>query len=290
MLIYDLVDFCDDNYSNEECMACTAITACTHTCSGNCKECLDDIHYHTNARRREYNCARLLDYYVCRYSYKYCSEIIYALSQMDLSYYPFFHILSLGCGGAPDLMAFQYMDYPQPISYVGLDKNVYWERIHNFIVENFEDGRVQFARDIDVLDYFNNNGFIECNVIVIQYLISFFYSQVGKSGLRKWFSKLAEKIVSNKPQNSPMLIIINDADSKYTGRDAFPIFAEEIQRVGLTVTTELRRRFKEAAYFPNSVRYPTNRNIFNEHIEYEFADFYCVARTCESAQLILEVY
>lgn len=290
MLIYDLVDFCDYNYSNEECGACTSITACTHTCNGNCKECLDDIHYHTNERRKEYNCERLLDYYVCRYSYKYCSEIIYALREVNLENYPFFHILSLGCGGAPDLMAFQYMDYPQTISYVGLDKNIYWEKIHNYIVGNFEDGRVQFARGIDVLDYFNDNALINCNVIVIQYLISFFYWQLGKSGIRKWFSTLADNIVKNKPQNSPMLIIINDADSIYTGRDAFPIFVEEIQKAGLTVTTELRCRFKADPHFANSIRYPSNRNIFNDDIESDFANFYCVARTCESAQMILEVY
>lgn len=126
-----------------------------------CKECLDDIHYHEHQYRDEYDCERLLDYYVCRYSYKYCSEMIYALRQKDLSSYPYFHILSLGCGGAPDLMAFEYMNY----------------------------------------------------------------------------------------ENSPLLIIINDADSIYTGRDAFPLFVEEIK----------------------------------------FVCDYCVAKSCESAQLILEV-
>ena len=36
--------------------------------------------------------------------------MIYALRQLDLAQYPYFHILSLGCGGAPDLMAFD-VDY-----------------------------------------------------------------------------------------------------------------------------------------------------------------------------------
>lgn len=49
--------------------------------------------------------------------------MIYALRQLDLAQYPYFHILSLGCGGAPDLMAFEYMDYEQQISYYGVDKN-----------------------------------------------------------------------------------------------------------------------------------------------------------------------
>ena len=289
MLIYDLINFCNNNYTTEQCGGCTSITACTHTCNGNCKECLDDIHFHRNERRCAYNCERLLDYYVCRYSYKYCSEIIYALQELDLSHFPYFNILSLGCGGAPDLMAFQYMNYPQRISYFGLDKNTYWERIHDFIINDYPEQKVQFVRDIDVLNYFDGINFLRCNVIVIQYLISFFFSQVGERGIREWFAKLANKVVTNKPENSPMLILINDVDSIHTGRDAFPILIEEIQRAGLSVTTQLRKRFKEDAYYANSQQYPTNRNIFNSSIGYDFAGYYCVARTCESAQLILEV-
>lgn len=105
MLIYDLVSFCDEEYKNSDCFPCTAKTICKGNCGQHCKECLDDIHYHEHQYRDEYDCERLLDYYVCRYSYKYCSEMIYALRQKDLLRYPYFHILSLGCGGAPDLMA-----------------------------------------------------------------------------------------------------------------------------------------------------------------------------------------
>ena len=119
--------------------------------------------------------------------------MIYALRQIDLSDYPYFHILSMGCGGAPDLMAFQYM------------------------------------------------------------------------------------------------IIINDVDSINTGRDAFPIFVEEIERVGLTVNRELRRRFKSVNHFANSVQYASKKNIF-DGITDDFQKDYCVALSCESAQLILEVY
>lgn len=215
--------------------------------------------------------------------------MIYALRQIDLSDYPYFHILSMGCGGAPDLMAFQYMNYPQKLSYVGLDKNVYWEEIHNFIIDNYDDGKVQFLRNIDVLQYFDNREITKCNVIIIQYLISYFYSNVGVRGVRRWFSKLAQSIVKNKPENSSMLIIINDVDSINTGRDAFPIFVEEIERVGLTVNRELRRRFKSVNHFANSVQYASKKNIF-DGITDDFQKDYCVALSCESAQLILEVY
>lgn len=288
MLIDDLIEYCDEQYQNGICEACTAMDSCTRDCDGNCKNCLDDIHFHYNQRRTQYNCSRLLNYYVCRYSYKYCSEIIYALNQLDLSTYPYFHILSLGCGGAPDLMAFQYMNYPQYISYIGLDRNVYWEDIHNFIINDFDDGRVQFMRNIDVLHHFEDHAIEGCNVILIQYLISFFYSNVEYVGLRNWFARLAQSIVRNKPADSPLLIIINDVDSIHTGRDAFPLLVDEIERVGLTVNCELRRRFKNQGYFANSVQYATKRNIF-EGIPNDFIEDYCVVLSCESAQLILEV-
>lgn len=37
---------------------------------------------------------------------------------------------------------------------------------------------------------------------------------------------LAKNIIRNKPQSSPLLIIINDVDSINTGRDSFPLFVE----------------------------------------------------------------
>lgn len=289
MLIDELILFCDEGYQNSECIPCSAKTVCKGECGSNCKQCLDDIHFHHNIYRDEYNCERLLDYYVCRYSYKYCSEMIYALRELDLTAYPYFHILSLGCGGAPDLMAFEHMDYEQPISYYGVDKSLYWKKVHDYIEQNFNGGRAKFDQNINVLTYFEEKELHQCNVIIIQYLISFFYDTIGQRGLRRWFSYLAENIVRNKPSDSPLLIIINDADSVNTGRDAFPLFVEEIKRVGLNISYEYRRRFKEQNYFAGSLKYENNQNIFAREIPRRFVQDYCVAKTCESAQLIVEV-
>lgn len=289
MLIEDLVEFCDEEYQNEECVNCTAAHLCNVMCGKDCKECLDDIHFHHNDIRNEYNCEKLLDYYVCRYTYKYCSEIIYALDALDFSTYPYFHILSLGCGGAPDLMAFDYMKYGQEISYVGCDNNVYWGKIHGFIQNHYHHGVAQFYRNVDVLTYFENHILEDTNVIIIQYLISFFYKEIGEKGVRKWFAQLARNIVKYKSNDSPILIIINDVDSINTGRDTFPLLVDEIQKVGLIVSTELRKRFKQNSYYENSVQYERNRNIFENEIANSFADNYCVAKHCESVQLILEV-
>lgn len=59
--------------------------------------------------------------------------------------------------------------------------------------------------------------------------------------------------------------------------------------MGLKVSHELRRRFKEHNYYERSMRYRSNQNIFESEIPSRFIHNYCVAKSCESAQLILEV-
>lgn len=283
MLIDEIVDFCDNEYSSYVCTGCHN----HHLCQQDCKKCLDDLHYHKNTIRTDYSCEHLLDYYVCRYSYKYCSEIIYALNNVDLSQYPYFNILSLGCGGAPDLMAFDYFNLPQRVKYKGFDINDSWEKIHNCIEKMNKAESVEFYRGYNVLDFFDNETIERCNVIVVEYLISFFYSTIGQEGLVEWFDKLAQQVVFYKPSNSPMLIIINDADSIYTGRDNFPLLRNSIESQGLTINLECRRHFKENGFFPYSKRYYSNANKFT--LPDRIKTLYKPAIRCESAQLILEV-
>ena len=90
MLIDDVVEFCDNEYNYNICVNCNSKFFCNNHACG-CKKCLDDLHFHNNIYRNSYNCERLFDYYVCRYSHKYCSEILYAFEEcVDLSQYPFF--------------------------------------------------------------------------------------------------------------------------------------------------------------------------------------------------------
>lgn len=283
MLINDVVDFCDNEYRNHVCEHCSK----KHLCKADCKSCLDDLHYHRNKIRKDYDCEHLLDYYECRYSFKYCSEMIHALSNIDLSAYPKFNILSLGCGGAPDLMAFDYLELGKEINYRGIDINSSWEKIHSFIEGKFDTGKVRFFRGFDVLNFFTTNTLERCNVICIEYLVSFIYGRVGKSGIRNWFRQLAEQIVAHKMPDSPMLIIINDVDSVNTGRDSFVILREEIEALGLEVKSEFRRRFKDHNYYTGSVQYPSQKNFFA--IPDAYREQYKVAIKCEAAQLILEV-
>ena len=99
MLIDEIINFCDADYDSIECNCddCSNATICGH----DCKECLDDIHYHRNNLRSDYSCRKLLDYYVCRYSYKYCSEIRYALQEIDHDRYRDFSICLLYTSPSP---------------------------------------------------------------------------------------------------------------------------------------------------------------------------------------------
>ena len=286
MLIEKMVDFCHGEYQKHSCTNCTGCVLNDNSCNGDCSTCLDDIHFHYNKKRKDYNCEHLLDYYVCRYSYKYCSELLYALNLIDFTEYPYFHILSLGCGGAPDLMAFDYIGYSQKIQYVGIDNNPYWLKVHQEIQNQFPKGNVTFWNDVDVLSYFKEKRIPECNILIIEYLISFFYKEIRSFGVRKWFKELANNIVSLKPKDSPLLIIINDVDSINTGRDTFGIFKDEICSLGFNVQ-ERRMRFKEVEYFKGSTQYPEKKNKFS--VPEDIVSQYKVALNCESVQLILEV-
>lgn len=46
MLIDDVIEFCDLEYQNEDCIQCNSKIMCDMSCNG-CKQCLDDIHYHS---------------------------------------------------------------------------------------------------------------------------------------------------------------------------------------------------------------------------------------------------
>ena len=140
ILLEKVVDYSYDQYKSSECEICNHVEGCVGECIGNCKNCLKEIHFpnfYPNGKK-EYDCQRLLDFYVCDYSYKYMSEMLYLIrkSQVikDLEYY---HIISIGCGACPDLMAFEIYchenRFQKEISYIGVDVNIKWKSIHDII-------------------------------------------------------------------------------------------------------------------------------------------------------------
>lgn len=95
-------------------------------CPEDCEKCLEYIHYpshaETNAPKRKYDCTHMADFYMCKYSYRYTSEIIYALEWMpSLSSEKNLKVLSFGCGPCTDLFAIDYLRVSGKLRYQILD-------------------------------------------------------------------------------------------------------------------------------------------------------------------------
>lgn len=289
-LIDTLAAFCENQYhSYGECKPCSHPSG---MCSGSCRNCSEEVNYHRGNGRLDYNCQKFIYYYVCRYSWKYCSEMIYALESIDCRKYPEFHILSIGCGGAPDLMALGHIINCQTnISYNGYDKNSYWKPVHTAIQQymnsrgyyniNFQNRDIfeAFQEKSGPISYDNHNSVVyRCyNMVVLEYLISHFPLEKRDIMTEKLFDGLIQYILPHRVSNSPFLIIINDIDHitviKYFDR---LIHKLQNSRYQFTVFTHFFNRGKEI-----------NRNRFE--IPSSIKQVFNCAVKCTSAQMIVEV-
>lgn len=83
MLIDEITNSCHNEYMNCVCRE----EWCTHkdSCSGGCKQCLEEIHYpsrYSNGKR-DYDCQRLIYFYMCDYTFKYASEMWYLYEKSE---------------------------------------------------------------------------------------------------------------------------------------------------------------------------------------------------------------
>ena len=109
-LYQTLTEFCDERYRNMGCYQCVHFNGCPGNPCKNCKQCLEEVHYPTKypKGRKDYDCERMLNFYVCDYSSKYASEMLYLLRKSKaLEEIVNYNVLSIGCGACPDLMAFE---------------------------------------------------------------------------------------------------------------------------------------------------------------------------------------
>lgn len=270
---------------------------CTHPsgrCSGSCRDCSEQVNYHKDGGRTDYDCQNFMYYYTCRYSWKYCSEILYAMEQIDSSRYPAYNILSLGCGGAPDLMAFE-MRFPEAdgksIAYTGYDANPYWQIIHALIY-GYAQARGIAARFLTqnifaALDD-EKTELHSFNIIILQYLISHFQPDGRSDSAERLFAGLINKILRHPARVSPTLFLLNDIDHSDI-RNCYALFLRKLSESGYSATIIIRRHFKEREYDygDDSTQHVSQNNKFSipETIKTKFD---CAIR-CTSAQLIVEV-
>jgi len=290
-LMQQLATHCNQHF--KKCDDCGKCTHPSGKCSGSCADCLKEIQYHRPDGRTEYDCKNMLRYYTCHTIWKRCSEMMYALDTLDLSKYPRFKILSIGCGAAPDLIAFGQMADGKKISYHGVDIAAKWKDIHDFIARK-ADADVDFERR-DIYAMLDEVTAVKAlhstyNVLVLQYMIAGHIYSDRAERIDSLFDEIIDKLIARKPKDSPFLLIINDIDHKTWIRDYFNLFTKKLRERGLTFSFA-KRHFKprEDGENAGSKLYPSRANKFMSMIPTEHREKYNAHAPCSAAQLIVEV-
>ena len=293
MLMQRLANYCDSYF--KKCDECGG--KCTHPsgkCGGSCADCLKEIQYHRTDGRTEYDCKNMLRYYTCHTVWKRCSEVMYALETLDLRKYSNFNILSIGCGAAPDLMAFNQIAESKKISYHGVDIAAKWKDLHDFIARNADNTDVDFERqDIyAMLDEVSTTKALHgsYNVLVLQYMIAGHIYSDRAEKIDFLFDEIIDKLIAKKPKASPFLLIINDIDHKSWITDYFNLFVKKLRKRGFEFGYN-KRHFKprEDGENAGSKLYASRVNRFTSIIPTEHREKYNAHAPCSAAQLIVEV-
>lgn len=248
MLRTKLLKWCQNEYDHSSAKYCGQNCNNKDYCHHDCAACLNQVHWFPRyGGRRDYDCPFLLLKYILSFTDKYSSQIASALSRVDLSRYPRYHIFSIGCGAAPDLMAFEEETSGKQIYYKGYDRNPLWKGIHDGIEEySGKKGRItaKFRRR-DIFDVFaegkpRNQQY---NVVVIQYLISHLYNTGQEDRIGDLFDYIIENILLRRLSSSPFLIIITDIDSINKGRDSWYHLLNKLEDRGYSGKAYVRSAF-----------------------------------------------
>ena len=272
-------EYCEHDCDNDE------------YCEHDCDRCLDQVHwYPSKPGRADYTCSNLLLRYVVRFTEKYSQQISSALTFVDDSLYPQYNILSIGCGGTPDLMAFEEAS-GKPIYYKGYDRNPFWHEIHAKIEQyaNEIEGLDVKLCQRDIFDVFSDRTptIQQYNVVIIQYLLSHLYNTGQADKTLLLFESIIRNILARRLLNSPFLIIITDVDSMNKGRCNWYAFLNMLEDAGYCGTAYARSAFATGdlgeSRWNNYWR--KNSPYFN-NIRYEYFHNGCVQ---DGAQLIIEL-
>lgn len=161
----------------------------------------------------EYECVKKLNYYVGKYAASYTSEIYnYLVISRVIDQFrdgPL-SVLSLGCGFSPDYYAIsRYIEDNRlniTLDYTGIDSSPQWDEVRidypntNFVIAN-------------LLDEFRINGF---DIVFMNKLFSTIYKHKSHN---VFLSNL--KTAIDLTDNDEVILVFNDVNSIYMGRDIF---------------------------------------------------------------------
>ena len=148
-----------------------------------------------------------------QYTLRYASEILHAFKDENcfLSTFESINMMSIGCGGCPDLMAMEMLLHDSgitvPVSYKGYDINSLWLPVHNRVRCYCNDNDIdsKFMCE-DAINYFSKYYSKNTNVIVISYLLSYLYNTPQKKEIRDFFDRLIENVIVRN--NDKKLIVL----------------------------------------------------------------------------------
>jgi len=293
-LFTTVMNYCNKEYLNSSCEECNHYDKCPGECYGNCKKCLEEVHYPRKypEGKKDYDCEHMLNFYVCDYTAKYASEMLYLMRESEaLKQIRNYHVVSIGCGGCPDLMAFESYCHEngKAVSYIGIDVNKKWMKIHN-VIERYKTTTLRKTRFV-YMDAVSEeySEISEANVIVLQYVISHFYNMGQIGEISVFFDKLVQNIIMHKQKGKPFVVLINDVNSNNRGRDYFMHIIDKL---------------KDAGFHENRQRFYFNYRIQNDFQRYgkkhqstgilfdipDGFDIYEPWEICSSAQLLIEVW
>lgn len=299
MLMDTIINFCDKNYNIKSINSknCNCKNACTHpsNCPNSCESCLEQVHFPTKFEngRIDYNCDNVINYYTCKYMYKYSSEIEYALKSVNnLDGIGRFNIFSIGCGACPDLVAIENFcekqNFKKKIYYYGIDMNTRWNPIHD-VVEKYAIGKnwqveYNYQEANKVLKKYNFKNY---NILILQYVISHFLN-TGKVSTNDFFDNLIKSVIQHMPPKS--IIIINDVNSYNRGRNSLYLIFEKLEKAGIKYS-------RQEKYFDFRLKSDGQRigspyissDVLHYSTSIDFNDKYSPWLNCTSFQLIIKL-
>ncbi|MDL2327898.1 hypothetical protein LJC64_04555 [Ruminococcaceae bacterium OttesenSCG-928-A11] len=167
----------------------------------------------------------MAEYYVCKYSHKYASELVYAFCQLRDVWNKPLKVMSVGCGPCTDLFALDHLQNEGRlghIEYRGIDLNEIWRKIHRNIAHNQENNQVRFFYEnvFDFIDVVNRKNWLP-DLLIFQYVFSDMRKTADDTEVNGFIEHMSE-FINRLPVNS--YIILNDINlqnSQGGGRNYF---------------------------------------------------------------------
>lgn len=287
-----LIEECDnefrENTSEYKC------DECDNDCKGSCKDCLEDMHYGT---KRKYNCNNLVNCYVCKYIFKYSSEIEILIRECDwINQLSDYNIISIGCGPCTDLFGFiNYIEKTEeikPVKYWGIDHSYNWIIVHEKLKKIVTGNNIRFRflyhdvfKFIDKLNLDNYKW--RPNILIFQYVISDFVKVKTIQDVNTFIDQVINYILKYMPSGS--LVIFNDINHNTKARDYFEYFSSKISH-HRKINIE-RYHFHNNNKPNNYWHYGTQHSNNDTTIEIpeEVILQYSPWQFCSSAQLVLKM-